>query len=152
MAHYQLAHINIARMLAPKTDPIMQDFINNLGRINRLAELTPGFVWRLRDEAIPAADEHVFEDDMIIVNLSVWEDIDSLHQYTYYSAHAEIYRRRSEWFEKLSKPAMVLWWVPAGHQPDLREARQRLLLLEEGPSPQAFNFKNRFPAEAALPS
>ncbi len=50
MSKYNLAQINIARMLAPIEGPVMVDFVNNLDRINALAEKRKGFKWRLKGE------------------------------------------------------------------------------------------------------
>jgi hypothetical protein len=42
---------------------------------------------------------------------------------------------------------MVLWWQTAGEIPTLDEALRRLdLLASEGPGPDAFTFKQRYPA------
>ncbi len=43
---YHLAQVNVARMLAPLDDPIMREFVAAIGRIERLAAASPGFVWR----------------------------------------------------------------------------------------------------------
>jgi hypothetical protein len=52
--------------------------------------------------------------------------------------------RRREWFERM-QTYMVLWWVPAGHQPSVEEAKQRLDLLQaKGASAEAFTFKKPF--------
>lgn len=41
---------------------------------------------------------------------------------------------------------LALWWVPAGHRPDVAEARARLERLQrDGPTPEAFTFARRFP-------
>jgi hypothetical protein len=46
------------------------------------------------------------------------------------------------------EPMVVLWWVPAGHVPTTAEAKEKLEYLRaHGPTPQAFTFKQRFPAE-----
>ena len=58
MALYQLAQLNIASMLQPLESPGMADFAANLERINALAEASPGFVWRLQDEAGDATADH----------------------------------------------------------------------------------------------
>ncbi|MBC7869517.1 MAG: DUF3291 domain-containing protein [Chitinophagaceae bacterium] len=144
-SHYHLAQLNIARMLAPLDDPIMADFVNNLDRINQLGKNSPGFVWVLQDESGNATALRPFDDEMLIINLSVWESIEALHQYAYYSDHAEMYRRRRDWFEKIEMPSVVMWWIPAGHIPTLAEAKERYDLLHQlGPTPQAFTFKQRF--------
>lgn len=142
---YHLAQLNIATLRAPLTDPLLADFVARLDEINALAEDTPGFVWRLKGEGNDATSLRPFDDERIIVNMSVWESIEALHRYAYYSAHAEVYRRRRDWFEQMSQPTLVMWWIAAGHIPDLDEARQRLEHLQaHGPTPYAFTFKQQF--------
>ena len=42
----------------------------------------------------------------------------------------------------------VAWWVPDDHTPDYKEAMDRLERLhDEGPSPDAFDFKRPFDAD-----
>lgn len=50
MSRYRLAQLNIATLKAPLDSPLLADFVANLDRINRLAEQSPGFEWRLQDE------------------------------------------------------------------------------------------------------
>lgn len=145
MSAYHIAQINIARMLAPLDDPIMHGFVSNLDRINALAEATPGFVWRLKGDEGNATASRIFEDDYIIINMSVWESIDALFDYTYKSAHVEIFRQRRDWFKAMKDVYFALWWIPAGHTPTPQEARARLEhLREHGATPHAFTFKKRF--------
>lgn len=142
---YHLAELNIARMLAPAESPIMADFVNGLAQINALAEQSTGFVWRMKDDADNAMAIRLFDDPLLIINLSVWETIESLYEYTYYSQHAEFFRRRAEWFSKLEMVGVVLWWVKAGELPTLQDAKARLEHLNtHGASPLAFTFKKRF--------
>ena len=145
---YHLAELNIARGLGAMDDPVMADFVAQLDEINALAEASDGFVWRLKDESGNATDIQVFDDPLVIVNLSVWEDVESLHNYTYRSGHAKAFKRKKEWFSAFGKPHMVLWWVPAGHEPTAAEAKERLEYLQaNGPSPYAFSFLKRFTPE-----
>lgn len=145
---YQIAQINIARMAAPLDSPVMTDFVGNLDRINALAEGSAGFVWRLKGDGNDATSLRPYQDERIIVNMSVWESIDALFQYAYYSSHVEFFRRRKEWFEKMTSPALALWWIPAGHIPTVEEAKQKLDLLErDGATPLAFTFKCQFTVE-----
>lgn len=147
--NYELAQLNIARMLAPKDSPQLADFVANLDRINALAEAAPGFVWRLKDDSGSAMSFQPFGDD-IIVNLSVWRDVESLRAYVYESGHVDIMRRRAEWFARMGEAHLVLWWVAAGHRPDLGEAKERLTLLrEQGPTTEAFSIKTAFAAPSA---
>lgn len=150
MSQYQIAQLNIARLVAPIDSPQLSDFVANLARINALAEDSPGFVWRLQTEDGDATGIDYFGDDTI-VNLSVWVSIDALHAYVYRSAHVEIMRRRKEWFQKMGEAYMVLWWVPAGHMPSVEEAARKLnTLREQGPTAEAFTFKKAFPAPTAF--
>lgn len=153
MADYHIAQLNIGRMLGSIDDPVMADFANNLDRINALADTAEGFVWRLQTDDGDATAIRAFEDELLIVNMSVWETIDALHQYTYKTVHAEFIGRRKEWFSKMSDMHMVLWWVEAGHIPTVEEAKSKLEHLNaHGATPQAFTFTKRFTAEEMLQS
>ncbi|MCC6613977.1 MAG: DUF3291 domain-containing protein [Anaerolineae bacterium] len=150
-ANYHIAQLNVARMRAPLDDPLMADFVANLDAINALGEQTPGFVWRLIDDEGSDATAIRLFDDRTIVNMTVWDSIDALYDYAYYSGHADIYRRRLDWFEKPTEAVLVLWWIPVGHIPTLEEAKERLLHLRAlGPTPQAFTFKQRFTVDEVL--
>ncbi len=124
----------------------MAEFAANLERINALADAAPGFVWRLKTDAGDATDIRAFDDPNLLLNMSVWRDLESLRAYVYDSAHVEIMRRRRAWFERMSEAYLVLWWVPRGHRPSIEEATQRLeRLRREGPAPQAFTFREAYP-------
>lgn len=152
MSRYRLAQLNIATLKAPLDSPLLADFVANLDRINRLAEQSPGFEWRLQDEGGDATALRPF-GDQVVVNMSVWRDVQALSDYAFKSAHVEIMRRRREWFERMGEAYAVLWWVPHGHQPSLSEAAERLALLQtHGPSAQAFTFKHAFPPPDAAPA
>lgn len=143
---FQLAQVNVATFLQPQQDPINADFMNNLDRINALAEQSDGFVWRFTGEGNDAIDIQAFDDPLVAVNMSVWESKDALYNFVYGNAeHLAIMKRRREWFSKMSVH-MALWWVPTGHLPSLQEAKDKLALLEQlGPTAQAFTFAQFFP-------
>jgi hypothetical protein len=149
MSQYELAQLNIALLKEPLESPLLADFAANLDRINALADDAPGFVWRLQTEEGDATALRPLGED-VIVNMSVWKDIESLHAYVYRSAHAKIMSRRKEWFHHMKKAYTVLWWVPAGHRPDVEEALERLDALREyGPHADAFTFRKAYPAPDA---
>ena len=152
MSTYHLAQINIATMLAPLDSPIMEGFMSRLDEINSLGEQSPGFVWLLKsDNGQGATGFRPYDDERIIVNMSVWESIEALHEFVYYSKHVEPYRQRADWFEKMKTPILALWWIPAGHIPTIDEAKERLDYLEQhGATPYAFTFKERFTIEEWL--
>jgi hypothetical protein len=141
----QLAQLNVARLLAPLDSPQLQGFVARLEAINALAEAAPGFVWRFQTPAGDATGVRPYADDRILVNFSVWESVEALHQFVFRTLHAEVMRQRREWFERMSEPYTVLWWVPFGHRPTIEEAVARLdELRQHGPTPVAFTFQERF--------
>ena len=152
MNAFHLAQVNIGRVRAPVTEPLMKGFVDRLDDINALADRTPGFVWRLQTSEGNATYFRAYpEDDRILLNMSVWESLEALREYVYRSAHAEVMRRRREWFEAFSGVYMALWWVPAGHRPGIDEAKKRIAHLEaHGPTQFAFTFKQPFPPDEAF--
>jgi len=145
-----LAQVNIAKRLAPLDDPIMQDFMNNLDKINAIADCSDGFIWRLQDEDKDEA-ESVFQDDSLVINMSVWKNLDSLFNYTYNSGHIEVFKRKKEWFSKMKMKHMAFWYVPEGYEPTIQDAKDRLDYLNtHGDTAYAFSFKSKFKVEDAL--
>ena len=69
-----------------------------------------------------------YEDESILINMSVWESIESLGDYVYRTDHAAYLRRRREWFERLKDVIVALWWIPAGSLPTVSEGIERLEL------------------------
>jgi len=137
--------VNIGRLLAPVESPQIAEFVAALDPINRLADTSPGFVWRLQTAEGNATAIHSFDDELIISNMSVWESIEALRAFVYTTAHTGIMRRRREWFETYVTSYMALWWVPAGHRPTIEEAKERLAALDrDGPTPFAFTFRQPF--------
>lgn len=146
MTGFELAQLNIGIIRAPMDSPVMAGFADNLERINALAEATPGFVWRLQTEDGDATGIRPFDAPDILVNMSVWQSVESLHRYVYHSAHVEFMRRRREWFTPMKEAFLVLWWVPAGHRPSVGEGVARLERLRmHGPSAEAFTFRHPYP-------
>lgn len=146
MISFHLAQFNIARCRAPLDTPLMHGFVEQLETLNALAEESPGFIWRFKTAEGNATGVRLYDDPLLIVNLSLWDHPDSLKAYVYRSGHAAAYKARSEWFHDIEGPSFVLWWVPAGTRPSLEEGRKRLEFLGgEGPSNNAFTFKPMFP-------
>lgn len=146
MQQYQLAQINIARMKGVNIeDPIMKEFVDNLDRINALAEGSEGFIWRLKDDNNNATAFNPYDDEQIIINVSVWESIEALEQFVYRSLHTDFLKRRREWFQQFGKAYTAMWWIPAGVYPTIAEAAQKLADLQEnGASAAVFDFRNKY--------
>ncbi len=136
-----LAQLNIARLKHPIDDPRVAGFVDNLDRVNAVAERSGGFVWRLKDETGDATSIRAFDDPAVIVNMSVWQDAETLEHFVWNTVHKQVYRRRAEWFEALGKQHFVMWWVDEGHVPTLQEAGERLDHVEaNGDSDHAFGW------------
>jgi hypothetical protein len=149
MSKYHLAQLNIGTLKAPLDSPELKPFVDNLDRINALAESSDGFVWRLKGDGNDATSLRPLGDN-VIINMSVWRDVDALRAYVYKSAHVEIMRRKREFFSRMSNSYLALWWVPEGHEPTVAEAVARLEhLREHGPTAQAFTFGEAFSAPDA---
>ena len=143
---WQLAQVNIGRLRARVDDPLIAEFVAALDRVNAVADGAPGFVWRLQTEDGNAtAIRPVDDDELLAINLSVWESVEALADYVYRSAHVELMRQRREWFERYASSYLALWWTPAGTIPTVPEAMARIAQLDrDGPTPAAFTFKQRF--------
>ena len=144
MSQFQLAQVNLARMRAPLTDPLMTGFVARIDEINAIAEADPGFVWRYKDDsAYPG-------DDTMLFNLSVWKSVEALQAYVYRSMHQDLIRARKQWFSEMGGPHLALWWIPQGTIPTIDDARARIEHLRmHGPTPFAFTFAKQFEAAAA---
>ncbi len=137
-----LGQINIARLKAPIDDPSIKDFVDNLNVINAIAEKSPGFIWRLKDDANNATSFNPYHDDRVIVNISVWKDMLSLRDFVYNSDHLQIFQRRKEWFLPMSEAHLALWKVTPDQMPDAEEGKARLdHLWANGPTDFAFDYK-----------
>jgi len=149
MNGFHLAQINIAHAQAPMDSVVMNGFVERLAEINALADNSPGFVWRLQTEEGDATTLQVFDDPLLLVNMSVWENLDSLRNYVYKSIHVELIRDRDAWFNKMTRPHQALWWVPVGHIPSVTEGKEKLSVLQRGgPSINAFTFAKPFSYES----
>ena len=149
MSNYQLAQLNVAAMKTPLDSPELKDFVDNLDRINALAESSPGFIWRLKGDGNDATSLRPLGDN-VLVNMSVWRDVAALKDFVYKSAHSEIMRRRREWFTRMVDAYLALWWVPQGHEPTVAEAVAKLMYLRQhGPSTDVFTFGEAFSAPDA---
>jgi len=141
---YHLAQLNIAKLKYGFDDPELADFVEALDDVNRLADESPGFVWRLQTEEGDATAIDYFGPEYL-VNMSVWQDLESLRDYAFRSEHKDVLARRNEWFERMDQAYSVLWWIPTGVIPTLEDAAERLASLRKnGPTATAFTFKQLF--------
>lgn len=148
---FELAQVNIARLVASLDDPQLADFVAALEPVNAAADAAPGFVWRLQTDegdatAVRAFDWDVGDSAGVIVNMSVWRDVEHLAAFVYGELHRQVLKRRREWFQRMSTAYTACWWVPAGHRPTTDEAEDRIRHLRiHGPTPHAFTLRNSYP-------
>jgi heme-degrading monooxygenase HmoA len=148
-APHHLAQVNVATLRAPLDGPELAGFVAQLEPVNALADGSPGFVWRLQTEDGDATAIRAFDDQRIMVNLSVWASLEALRNFVYASHHLDVMRRRREWFYRTADAYLALWWIPAGTIPTVAQAVDRLRLLDRnGPTPHAFTFRAPFPEPA----
>lgn len=142
---FHLAQVNTAIAKYKYGDPEFAGFVDNLDRINGLADSSAGFVWRYITDDEDAEVKRVFGDERLIFNMSLWESMRDLREFVYDSDHVQILRQRAEWFIPQDGPSLALWWQPAGDIPSVTEARHRLqCLAQSGPTQDAFTFRSAF--------
>lgn len=143
---YLLAHLNYARLRAPLNHSDMLEFALAIAPINAIAKSTPGFVWSFDndndDSKFRESVACLKDDELLMPQLSLWTNLDSLRHFAFKSGHAMYYKRKKEWFTAPPEPFAVCWWRPAdANPPDLKEAFDRLYYLKvNGPSETAFTF------------
>lgn len=147
MEEFQIAEINIARMKGLNiNDPIMKEFVENLEKINSLAESSNGFVWRLKDDNNNATNINPYNDEQVIINVSVWQSIESLESFMYKTFHSDFLKRRKQWFQTFGKAYTAMWWISKGAFPTVQEAIDKLDYLQRnGASEIVFDFKRKYP-------
>jgi hypothetical protein len=143
-----LAEFNVARIRYPLDDPRMAEFVDNVERVNKLAEQIDGFVWRLQDDSGHAMNMRVYDDPAILPNLTLWRSAEGLERFVWQTVHGRFYRRRETWFVPIETP-LVMWWVEADERPSMAEGvRRRDRLMAEGASDYAFGWESL--ADASL--
>ena len=155
---FELAQVNVGRLVAPLDDPQLADFVAALDPVNAVADSAPGFVWRLQTDDGNATAVRAFEWDAagsagIIVNMSVWRDLEHLAAFVYSDVHRQVLRRRRQWFQRMQEAYTACWWVASGHRPSTDEAEDRILHLRaHGPTAHSFTLHDSYPPPDAAQS
>ena len=143
---FHLAQVNVAQAKADMDSDLMQGFVSRLDEINALAESAEGFIWRLQEDSGSATAIRVFDDPLLLINMSVWANLEALKHYVYKSLHVELIKDREVWFNKMGESHQALWWIPVDHIPSTEEAQKKLeYLRKNGPSADAFTFAKPYP-------
>ena len=102
---------------------------------------------RLTRRSDDATDIQPTVDPLLLLNMSVWTDAESLFDFVYRSSHTPVMAQRRNWFAPFDGSHQALWWIPAGTIPTINDGLSRLWHIDRfGPTPHAFTFKARFPA------
>jgi len=139
-----LAQLNVGHIRHATDDERMAEFMDALDAVYALAERSPGFVWRFKDEdSNNATNVLVTPDPTFLINLSVWEAPGQLEHFVWNTVHKRFYMKKGNWFAPMTKPHFVMWWIAAGHIPTPQEALARLdHLTQNGPSDHAFGWES----------
>src|SRR4051812_50133919 len=95
----------------------MAGFVAALDPLNEIADAAPGFVWRLQTEEGNATSIHAFEDDLMLINMSVWESVDALAGYVYGPDHVAVMRRRRGGAQRVGEAYLRLVGGAGGGDP-----------------------------------
>jgi hypothetical protein len=110
----------VATLRAPLDGPELAGFVAQLEPLNALADQSPGFVWRLQTEDGDATAIRPFDDDRVMVNLSVWASLEALRSFVYASRHLDVMRHRRAWFPPHARPVPGPVVGAGRHHPDRR--------------------------------
>lgn len=143
---YHLVHVNIAEGRGAMDDPIMKGFVDRIEEIDGIAHKWPGFI----SQPTPPDEGSIYPEN-ILVNVSIWETVEKLREFTYESRHAEVLGMRADWFHQSDLPNYVLYWAPAPELPTEGEIKRRFdYLHQHGATPFAFNFAKTFTVKEML--
>ena len=141
-----LAEFNFGTLRYDWDDPRVADFADNLDLVNGIAAQASGFVWRMPDDEMEAAQvdlQGVFANPRTASTLSVWEDFESLSNFVWKTVHKRFYNRRTEWYDPEGNGNLVMWWVPVGHHPTVPEGMARFEHMKaNGDSDYAFGWEH----------
>lgn len=150
MSKYQLAQLNVGLAKDSVDSELLVDFAAQLDAVNAAAESSPGFIWRLMDDNNNATGFNAFDDENMLINISVWDSVESLQKYIYSDIHMAVLKNKSKWFENMESAHLVLWWIKEGEYPNIEESLERLSHLSaHGPTVHAFTFRDTFPAPSS---
>ncbi|MDG9668714.1 DUF3291 domain-containing protein [Hahella sp. CR1] len=154
---------------APYGDSIVQEFDDRTPDVFSEAEGSPGFIARAKPvediqwmtnyqkdwgEWGPFAVPRFYLDGITqghtkqAQTISIWKDLESVFKFAYHGPlHQAALRKSGKWFGQQGWPIYVVWWIDKDHQPNWREACERLEHLNDhGSTPFAFTFKKPFDA------
>ena len=154
---FDLAQVNVSRLLAPLESPQLAPYMAALDEDNAAGDAAPRFQWRLQTEGGNATAVKAFGWDVagshgVIVNLTTWQSVEALAGFVFSGRHLEIMRQRRRWFHQAAEATTAMWWVPRGHRPTTDEAEDRVRQLRDtGLPPTASRSASRFRPQGRQP-
>lgn len=131
----QLAEFNFGTLRYPWDDPRIAGFQDAVDQVNAIGARSPGFVWRMPDDDMEAAQydpDGPFRDGPHTAStLSVWESPASLYRFVTKTLHARIMQGAPDWFVPGDSGHLVCWWVDAGVRPTVAEGMAQWRRLQE---------------------
>lgn len=86
---YQLAQMNVTTLVDLPGHESNAEFLPVLETVNAIAEVSPGFVGRLKDESGQSSAFITSDGDpRFIINMSLWKSVEALTHYAHRSGHA----------------------------------------------------------------
>lgn len=120
-----IAEFNFGTLKHPFGDPRIADFETAIGRVNALAQRSPGFVWMLDDAGMDAVQRDpqgpLSDRPNTASTLSVWTDADSLWRFVHRTLHSRFLARGAEWYVPDDRSHLVIWDIADGHRPTVAE-------------------------------
>ena len=133
---HHIAEMNLGVLRHDWDDPRVKDFVDGLELVNGVAERSPGFVWRMGDAEMDAAQRDAAGplggNPRLASTLSVWKSVAALEHFVWNTVHRAFYARKAEWYDVVETPRLVMWWVPAGHRPCVAEGMERFRVSGAG--------------------
>jgi len=116
---FELAQVNVSRLLAPLESPQLAAFMAALDEVNAEGDAASGFLWRLQTEdgnatAVKAFGWDVAGSHGVIVNLTTWSSVEALAGFVFSGRHLEIMRQRRQWFHRAAEAPRPCGGSPAG--------------------------------------
>lgn len=151
--NHQLAEFNFGTLKYDWDDTRVKAFVDGLDLVNGLAAQSTGFVWRLSDDEMDIEQNNpcgvLGGNPRTASTLSVWDSVASLENFVWKTVHRQFYTRKAEWYDAKGNGNFVMWWVQAGHRPNVTEGMARWTHREEnGDSDHAFGWSYLKEAQA----
>ena len=121
----------------------MQSFFDAVPQLQRLAESSPGFIWREPNEDDSTIAKRLEPD--LIVNLSAWESLGAPYAFVFSQPHRQMTVATDYWFTHVGKALSVVQFANNAPYPTWDQAIDRLeILWQTGPIQDAFDYREAY--------